>query len=209
MSFLDHIARCNNADLSQFEPWFVGDTRAGFIHRDFLPMVAVRSDLFSHRDGAWYLEPSLDTPDKRTAALRAFQLELREKGLFGKLWREEQYPVAWRFSDPPQMAMERASPRRHDGTDCAVLPGRRSLVRSYARERVDVRYAILFRSKMGRARRRAGPPRSRIRHHGVIPHCRRAQRGRLDTDPVRSGCARAPQAFPDSRSGQMKKGDTT
>jgi hypothetical protein len=57
MSFLDHIARCNNADLSQFEPWFVGDTRAGFIHRDFLPMVTVRPDLFSHRDGAGISNP--------------------------------------------------------------------------------------------------------------------------------------------------------
>jgi isopentenyldiphosphate isomerase len=109
MSFLDHIRRCNNADLGQFEPWYIGSTRAGFLHRDFLPTIAVRPDLFSHRDGGWYLDGSLDTPDRRTAALRAFQLELREKGLFGKLWREEQYPVAWRFSDPPLMAMERAA----------------------------------------------------------------------------------------------------
>jgi hypothetical protein len=91
MSFLDHIARCNNADLKQFEPWFVGDTRAGFLHRDFLPMVAVRPDLFSHRDGAWYLEPSLDTPARRTAAMRDFLMTLHAKGLFGRQWREEPY----------------------------------------------------------------------------------------------------------------------
>jgi hypothetical protein len=93
MSFLDHIARCNNADLSQFEPWFVGDARAGFLHRDFLPMVAVRPDLFSHRNGAWYLEPSLDTPDKRTTAMRDFLLTLHAKGLFGRLWRDEPVPA--------------------------------------------------------------------------------------------------------------------
>lgn len=109
MSFLDHIERCNNADLSQFEPWFIGTTRAGFLHRDFLPTIAVRPDLFGHRDGGWYLNPALDTPDKRTAAMRAFLLELRERGLFGKLWREEEYSVSWQFSDPPLMRMERAA----------------------------------------------------------------------------------------------------
>ena len=61
------------------------------------------------RDGAWHLDAALDTPDKRTAAMRAFLLELRERGQFGKLWREEAYPVTWAFTDPPLMAMERAA----------------------------------------------------------------------------------------------------
>ncbi len=109
MSFLDHIKRCNNADLGQFEPWFIGRQRAGFLHRDFAPVVAARRDLFVRRDGAWHLDAAFDTPDKRTAAVRAFLLELRERGQFGKLWREEAYPVTWAFTDPPLMAMERAA----------------------------------------------------------------------------------------------------
>jgi isopentenyldiphosphate isomerase len=109
MSFLDHITRCNNADLSQFEPWFVGTTRAGFLHRDFLPMIAVRPDLFSHRDGAWYLDPSLDTPAKRTEAMRAFLLDLKGRGLFGRAWREEPYKVATHFTAPTLLEMERAA----------------------------------------------------------------------------------------------------
>lgn len=109
MSFLDHIRRCNNADLSQFEPWFIGETRAGFLHREFLPMVAVRPDLFGHRDGAWYLDAGLDTPDKRTTAMRAFLLTLRERGLFGRNWREEPYKVATHFHAPTLMEMERAA----------------------------------------------------------------------------------------------------
>jgi len=107
MSFLDHIKRCNNADLSQFEPWFVGKTRAGFIHRDFAPVLA--APLFARRDGAWHLDPSLDTAARRTAAMHAFLLELRAAGRFGRLWREEPYPVTWEFTDPPLMAMERAA----------------------------------------------------------------------------------------------------
>ncbi len=106
MSFLDHIARCNNADLAQFLPWLIGSTRAGFIHRDFAPRLA--APLFERRDDAWHLDPSLDTPDKRTKAIHTFLLELRSAGLFGKAWREEPYPVGHKFTDPPLMLMERA-----------------------------------------------------------------------------------------------------
>ena len=67
MSFLDHIRLCNNADLAQFEPWFVGAHRAGFVHRDFAADAVADSGLFQRRDGAWHLDPRLDTPDKRTA----------------------------------------------------------------------------------------------------------------------------------------------
>ena len=109
MSFLDHIARCNNADLSQFEPWFVGPVRAGFIHRDFAPVIAGRPDLFRLRDGAWHLDPSLDTPARRTAAMRAFLLDLRERGQFGRQWREEPYKVATHFNMPTLLEMERAA----------------------------------------------------------------------------------------------------
>ena len=70
MSFLDHIARCNNANLANFEPWFIGPTQAGFLHRDFLPRIAPRADLFSHRDGAWYLSDAVATAPVRPGAPR-------------------------------------------------------------------------------------------------------------------------------------------
>ncbi len=109
MSFLDHIRRCNNADLDQFEPWSIGTQRAGFIHRDFAPVLASRPDLFERRDGAWHLSANLDTPARRTAAVREFLLGLRDSGQFGKLWREEAYPVARAFGAPLLMEMERAA----------------------------------------------------------------------------------------------------
>ena len=109
MSFLDHIKRCNNANLGEFEPWFIGAERAGFIHRDFAPVVVSRPDLFARCDKAWHLDPALDTADKRTAAMRGFLLELREEGHFKGLWREEAYPVTWEFTQAPLMTMERAT----------------------------------------------------------------------------------------------------
>ena len=105
MSFLDHIRRCNNADLSQFEPWFIGARRAGFVHRDFAPELAARPDLFDRRDDGWHLAATLDSPERRTAEVRAFLLGLKARGQFGKLWREEAYPVGWAFTDPPLMLM--------------------------------------------------------------------------------------------------------
>ena len=70
MSFLDHIRRCNNADLAQFEPWFIGRDRAGFIHHDFAADVVAGCGLFGREDGAWRLDAKLDTVAKRTAEMR-------------------------------------------------------------------------------------------------------------------------------------------
>jgi len=107
MSFLDHIKRCNNADMSQFEPWFVGRTRAGYVHREFAGQLP--APLFEHRGKAWHLDAALKTCDSRTNAVHAFLLELRAAGQFGKQWREEAYPVTCIYADPPLMTMERAA----------------------------------------------------------------------------------------------------
>jgi hypothetical protein len=109
MSFLDHIARCNNADLRPFEPWFIGRERAGFVHREFAPVLAARPELFGHTKQGWHLAAGLDQPTKRSAAVRAFLQELHAQGHFKGLWREEVYPVTWEFGRPELMTMERAA----------------------------------------------------------------------------------------------------
>lgn len=109
MSFLDHIVRCNNARIAEFEPWFVDQTRAGFIHRDFAHRLAARPDLFQHRKDGWHLSASLDTPDKRTAALEEWLVNLREQGEFKGLWRGERYAVSWEFGRPSLLELERAT----------------------------------------------------------------------------------------------------
>ena len=109
MSFLDHIRRCNNADLTQFEPWFIGQDRTGFLHRDFAAGVVNGSGLFTRREKGWHLDPGLDTPAKRTAAMRTFLLSLRARGYFKGLWREEEYAVAPHTGTPVLMAMERSA----------------------------------------------------------------------------------------------------
>jgi len=109
MSFLDHIARCNNADMRQFEPWYVGAERVGFIHREFAQVLAGKPQLFVRRQRAWHLSSALDAPTKRTAAMAAFLSELRAQGRFKGLWRDELYPVTWELARQPLLAMERAA----------------------------------------------------------------------------------------------------
>ena len=108
MAFLDHIARCNNARLAEFEPWFIGPTRAGFVHRDFAKEIAARSDLFERRDGGWRLEAAFDTPARRTAAVEWWLADLRQRGMFEGLWRGERFPVTWVFGRAPLMEMDEA-----------------------------------------------------------------------------------------------------
>jgi hypothetical protein len=107
MSFLDHIARCNNAKISEFEPWFAGGMRAGFVHRESAPLLGAQRDLFERREGSWYLSSALDTPAARTAALGRWLDELRLGGMF-KGWRGEMYDVTWIFGRPALLQMERA-----------------------------------------------------------------------------------------------------
>jgi isopentenyldiphosphate isomerase len=108
MSFLDHIETCNAHDLSQFRPWFIGTTRAGWIHRDFAAVLARRPDLFARRADGWHLSGDLATAQQRTTAVEAFLRELRRDGWF-PAWRDERYPVTPDLKRPALMAMERAA----------------------------------------------------------------------------------------------------
>jgi len=108
MSFLDHIERCNAHDLSQFRPWFIGTTRAGWVHRDFAPLLARRPDLFTPTPAGWCLSDELATPRARTAAVEAFLRDLAREGWFSA-WRDERYPITPDLKRPALMAMERAA----------------------------------------------------------------------------------------------------
>ena len=108
MSFLDHVARCNAHDLSQFRPWFIGAIRAGWVHADFAPTLGGRPDLFTRGTAGWRLSDDLATPQARTVEIEAFLRDLARDGWF-TAWREERYPVTPDLKKPALMAMERAA----------------------------------------------------------------------------------------------------
>ncbi|HJQ59720.1 MAG TPA: DUF4743 domain-containing protein [Vineibacter sp.] len=108
MSFLDHIARCNAHDLSQFRPWFIGETRAGWVHGDFSAVLGGRPDLFVRTASGFRLSDDLATPEDRSTEVAAFLEDLRRDGWFAG-WRGERYPVTPDLKLPALMAMERAA----------------------------------------------------------------------------------------------------
>ena len=108
MSFLDHIHRCNTHDLSAFTPWFVGSMQAGWVHRDTVPSLRARPQLFHRRGKVWRLSEELASPAERTAEMERFLLELRDRGLL-PAWRGERYPVTPRLDLPALLDMERGA----------------------------------------------------------------------------------------------------
>ncbi len=108
MALLDHIAACNKHDMSRFRPFRVAGQPVGWIHDDFVPVLARRPDLFMIQPHAVTLSPALETPAARTAAVDTFLRALRGEGLF-PAWREERYPVTSDLARSPLMEMERAA----------------------------------------------------------------------------------------------------
>ena len=108
---LDHIQCCKNARLDEFEPWFDGPERAGFLGRDFGARRgrAARPVQRRRRKAAWHLAPAprhagqAHGGDARLPAGAA-----RAGPLQGPSRREEAYPVSWEFTRAPMMTMEKA-----------------------------------------------------------------------------------------------------
>jgi isopentenyldiphosphate isomerase len=108
MSFLDRIAACNNADMRRFRPFLVGAKQVGYVHREFAPVLAAFPETFAVEPDRITLVPTLDTPDRRTAAVETVLLRLEARGVV-KGWRGERYPVNPIEGGSMLMAMERAA----------------------------------------------------------------------------------------------------
>ena len=108
MSFLDRIAACNNAEFAPYRPFLIGSAQAGWVHRDFAPILRQHADCFVVAAEAVSLAPALDTPERRTAAVERALRSLADRGIV-KGWRGERYPVHPIAGGPMLMAMERAA----------------------------------------------------------------------------------------------------
>ena len=108
MSFLDRVIACNQGDLSRYRPFRVADRPVGHIAAEFAERLAAYPTVFAVSAGSVGLVDALTTPAARTAAVARVLAELHAEGLFGG-WRNEAYPVASSFAEPPLMTMERAA----------------------------------------------------------------------------------------------------
>ena len=108
MSFLDHINRCNNADLSAFLPLALGKTRIGWIHHELGMDLGRWPEAFAMNEHSVSMAPHANDFNKRSAtvepALRAFA----DQGLI-TAWRDEPYPVMKDWGETPLMQIERAA----------------------------------------------------------------------------------------------------
>ena len=82
MSLIDHIHRCQNADMAKFLPWKIAGARAGWVRRDIAARLASYPTVFSVDDKHVALKPHLNSFDYRSAAVGDVARDLYEKGAF-------------------------------------------------------------------------------------------------------------------------------
>jgi hypothetical protein len=108
MSFLDHIARCNDHDITGYTPFIVDGRVAGHIrhlHRSHLERFA---DVFTLNADSVGLADGLNSYGGRTAAVGRVLRSLAEDGVITG-WRDEAYPVGGQWGGPYAFEIERAA----------------------------------------------------------------------------------------------------
>lgn len=108
MSFLDRIRAVNSDELSGFRPFRVGAVQVGLVRHAVAELLTRWPAVFRVEATAVSLQPDLDSPPARTAAVNAVLLELRAEGML-KGWRDESYPVNRSYPEPPYLLIERAA----------------------------------------------------------------------------------------------------
>jgi hypothetical protein len=107
MSYLDHIAACNDHDIGKFRPFEVEGRRLGWVRNDVAALLAARFDCFTVTPDRVILAADLKTPDQRAAAIDAVCRTLAEECGTPAL-RGERYAVAARWGATPAFTIDRA-----------------------------------------------------------------------------------------------------
>lgn len=108
MSLIDHIHRCQSADMGKFLPWQIGAHRAGWVRRDVAERLAGYPTVFSVDDKGVRLKDHLGNFDHRSAAVGDVTRDLYESGIFTG-WRGEWFPVLPRFGEAALLRLERSA----------------------------------------------------------------------------------------------------
>tara|TARA_B100000700_G_scaffold331604_1_gene466016 strand:- start:1745 stop:2605 length:861 start_codon:yes stop_codon:yes gene_type:complete len=108
LSFLDHIARCNNHDMKKFLPFVVDNETVGNIRRDHISLLEKFPDVFDLSDTFIGLAKGLNSYSDRTDAFSLVIHKLFENGVLNG-WRGEPYPVGGPWGGPHAFEIERAA----------------------------------------------------------------------------------------------------
>ncbi len=108
MSFLDHIFRCNEHDLSKFVPLIVEETIVGHIRRDNVQYLESFTSVFNLSPDSICLADGLRNYVDRTEALESVICSLFKQNIIGRP-RNEAYPVGARWGGPYAFQIERSA----------------------------------------------------------------------------------------------------
>lgn len=108
MSLIDRINVCHRHDLSRYRPFSVASSRVGFMRADMARSLAQYPSVFRVTDQSVSVAEHLDTFDYRSAAIDSVMREMRQNGLISG-WRDELFPVAETYGQPPLFDLERAA----------------------------------------------------------------------------------------------------
>jgi hypothetical protein len=106
--FLRHIVACNRAAPTDYLPFVIGGEAVGRVRRDIAARLAEFPDLFAVTVREVALQPGFADFEARSAALDDAIDRLVRIGLAPKR-RNEPYPVAARFTDPPLARLDRGA----------------------------------------------------------------------------------------------------
>ena len=106
--FLRHLVACNRAEPSDYLPFAIAGAVVGRVRHDIAARLAAFSDLFAVTAHEVALQPGFADFAARSAALDAAVDRLLAIGLATKR-RNEAYPVAARFTDPPLARLDRGT----------------------------------------------------------------------------------------------------
>ena len=114
MAFLDRIRACNRHDLGQYAGFRAGGARLGWVRQDRLPQLDRFDGLFRRNGAGLELDPALETPHERSAAMAEAVAALAEDPVNieapnGLRIRTEIYAVRANYSDPPSMRVDRGA----------------------------------------------------------------------------------------------------
>lgn len=108
MGYLRHIQQCNQYQKDQFLPFFIDNYCYGLTHKDHVTHLLNWPDVFTANSTGLHLNPELDTPEKRTAAVDSIMNTLYKSGIIDS-WVGEQYSISSEFNGPSMMLLERAA----------------------------------------------------------------------------------------------------
>jgi hypothetical protein len=108
MSFLDHVARCNDWPQRDLLPFERAGRLLGWTTRPFAEALNGYPDLLEVTEERVLLTPSLKTPRERSQAFDALLDDLVARGLIPRR-RNELYPVVRRWGEEPVFLIDRGA----------------------------------------------------------------------------------------------------